>query len=301
MNPLPANPTRRRSRLRAILSLAIVLSSAAFPVPAQWINLNFTAGTSYTGGSETSPATPSGPAGTWNNISLAAANTSVAVFWADGSLGPTLVMDTGRNGSWSSSVTTLSAVYTGSGSVYAVPNLYEAGLINGNNDTLGFRLKGLPAGTYTVNLVPLYRNYNANGATYTAGVHLYIGTGNDTDARDTGSFTLVTTNAGPEQYINSSLTTWVAATDGSKAYNYVTATVTIDSTNRWLTFLLEDAAIGPDRPGPAVIQIGPPNGTATSPVITQALVTPQGMILRGSNGPLAGIYQVISSTNIAVP
>lgn len=301
--PVQSHFPRPSQTTGKFLLLAIFLSMLTFVAPAQLINLNFTAGTSYTGSSETSPATPSGPAGVWNNISLTAANATNAVTYADGSAGPTLVMDTGRNGSWVSSLTTSTANYTGSGSVYAVPNLYEAGLINGNNDTLGFRLKGLSAGTYTVNLVPIYRGYNANGSNYTAGVHLYIGTGNDTDAKDAGGFTLVTTNARPEQYINSGLKTWVAATDGSTPYNYVTATVTIDDTNRWLTFLCEDAALGPDRPGPAVIQIGPANGVVTSsvPVITQALFTPQGIVLRGVNGPLSSAYQVITSTNISQP
>ncbi|HEU6447546.1 MAG TPA: immunoglobulin domain-containing protein [Verrucomicrobiae bacterium] len=297
-----SHPFSRKLAANKLLFLAIVLQTLAFTASAQLINLNFTAGTSYSGSSETSPATPTGSAGTWNNISLTAANTDVAVIYADGSPGPTLSMDTGRSGNWTSAITTQTANYTGNGAVYAVPNLYESGFINGNNATLGFRLRGLAPGTYKVYLVPMYRSYDAAGASYRAGIHLIIGTGNTTDARDAGNYTLVTTDATPEQNIDTSLTSWVAATDGSTSYNYVTATVTIDSTNRWLTFLFEDGA-EPDRPGPSVIQIAPADGIAPSsvPVITEALFASEGMILRGTNGPHAGTYQVIASTNITLP
>lgn len=269
--------------------------------PAQRINLNFTAGADYTGSSETSPATPGGGAGTWNNISLTAANTDVAVVYADGSPGPTLAMDTGRSGNWTSTITTQTADYTGSGAVYNVANLYESGLINGNNATLAYRLRGLAPGTYAVYLVPMYRGYNAAGSNYDAGIHLVIGTGNDTDARDAGDYTLVTTDASPEQYIDTSLTSWVAATDGSTPYNYVSANVTIDGTNRWLTFLFEDASSGPDRPGPAAIQIEPTaSAPSSAPVIMQAILSQQGLILRGSNGPASSAYRVLASTNLTL-
>jgi len=289
--------------LKALLLLLATLLLALAPgASAQRINLNFTAGTDYVGSSETSPATPGGPAGTWNNISVTAANTNVAVVYADGSPGPTLAMDTGRSGNWTSAITTQTADYTGSGAVYNVANLYESGLMNGNNATLAYRLRGLAPGTYAVHMVPMYRGYDAAGSTYLADVHLIIGTGNDTDARDSGGYTLVTTNASPEQYIDTSLTSWVAATAAPTAYNYVTATVTIDSTNRWLTFLFEDGD-DPDRPGPAVIQIEPSDGPPAIPVpvITESLLVSQGMILRGTNGPASGTYQVLASTNLTLP
>lgn len=47
----------------------------------------------------------------------------------------------------------------------------------------------------------------------------------------------------------------------------------------------------------------PTNGPVvptSMPVITQALLMPQGMILRGTNGPPANEYQVIASTNLAL-
>lgn len=302
MNSCPsrlASATLVHALLLPLTTLLLAPAPGAF---AQRINLNFTAGTDFVGGSETSPATPDGPAGTWNNISVTAANTNVAVVYADGSPGPTLAMDTGRSGNWTSAITTQTADYTGSGAVYNVANLYESGLMNGNNATLAYRLRGLAPGTYAVHMVPMYRGYDAAGSTYLADVHLIIGTGNDTDARDSGGYTLVTTNASPEQYIDSSLTSWVAATAAPTAYNYVTATVTIDSTNRWLTFLFEDGD-DPDRPGPAVIQIelsaGPP--ATPVPVITENSLVPQGMILRGTNGPASGTYQVLASTNISQP
>ncbi len=287
-------------KARTLISLLLMLIAFFSSASAQRVNLNFTTGTDYFGDSETSPATPQGPAGTWNNISLAAANTDVTVTYADGSPGPTLAMDTGRSGNWTQSITTENANYTGAGSVYDVPNLYEAGIRNGDNSTLGYRLRGLAPGAYRVYLVPIYRGYDAAGATYQAGIHLLIGTGNTTDARDSGDHTLATTNASPEQYVDTSLTSWVAATDGSTPYNYVTATVTIDSSDRWLTFLLEDGG-DPDRPGPAVIQIepfdGPPPPTQV-PVIREALLQPEGMILRGTNGPANGTYQVLASTDL---
>jgi pectate lyase len=284
------------------LLLTILLLALAPGASAQRINLNFTAGADYVGSSETSPATPGGPAGTWNNISLTAANTNVTVVYADGSPGPTLTMDTGRSGNWTSTITTQTADYTGSGAVYDVANLYEAGLMNGNNATLGYRLRGLAPGTYAVHMVPMYRGYDAAGSTYLADVHLIIGMGNDTDAKDVGGYTLVTTNASPEQYMDTSLTSWVAATAAPTAYNYVTATVTVDSTNRWLTFLFEDGD-EPDRPGPAVIQIELTDGPAATlvPVITESLLVSQGMILRGTNGPASGTYQVLASTNLTLP
>jgi pectate lyase len=305
MNSITPGPGRlaNATPFKALLLLLPTLLLALAPgASAQRINLNFTAGADYVGSSETSPATPVGPAGTWNNISLAAANTNVAVAYADGSPGPILAMDTGRSGNWTSAITTQTADYTGAGAVYNVANLYEAGLLNGNNAPLAYRLRGLPPGTYDVHLIPMYRGYDAAGSTYYADVHLIIGTGNDTDARDAGGYTLVTTNANPEQYIDTSLTSWVAATAAPTAYNYVTATVTIDSTNRWLTFLFEDGD-EPDRPGPAVIQIELSDGPPTSPVpvITESLLVPQGMILRGTNGPASGTYQVLASTNLTLP
>jgi pectate lyase len=40
---------------------------------------------------------------------------------------------------------------------------------------------------------------------------------------------------------------------------------------------------------------------ASVPIITQALLSPQGMILRGSNGPANNAYQVLASTNVTLP
>ncbi len=40
---------------------------------------------------------------------------------------------------------------------------------------------------------------------------------------------------------------------------------------------------------------------ASVPVITQALLVPQGLILRGTNGPASSPYQVLASTNLALP
>ena len=44
-----------------------------------------------------------------------------------------------------------------------------------------------------------------------------------------------------------------------------------------------------------------PPAPVTIPVITQALLAPQGMVLRGTNGTASGVYQVLGTTNIVLP
>jgi hypothetical protein len=246
--------------------IVCLIALMTLPTSAQHlINLNFT-GAAYTGTTETSPATPSGPAGTWNNLTNGVANgadsyetDSVAVLLSNGSTGPTLTFDTtsGGNGDWAgTSLGFLATDYTTPAGVYDVGNLYESGLRNNGNATTGFRIKGLTSGNYEVFLVPMFRNPQAAGEKADAAVTFSIGLGNDTDARNVGNFTLSSTTASPTQNIATNLTSWTAATDGSTAYNYIGATVSIDSPNRWLTFLLPDSATsGPDRPGPSVIQL----------------------------------------------
>jgi hypothetical protein len=236
---------------------------------AQLININFTS-VSYTGTTETSPATPSGPAGTWINLTTGAENAadsyetdSAAVLLADGSPGPTLTFDassgTSSMNAWNgtSFVSPISTTdYTTAGGVYDVPNLYETGLVNGGNNVTGFRLKGLAAGTYEVFLVPMFRNPQAAGEKADAAVTYRIGLGNATDARNIGDYTLTSTATTTTQYIATNLTSWVAATDGSTAYNYIGATVNVESADQWLTILLGDSATtGPDRTGFSTIQI----------------------------------------------
>jgi hypothetical protein len=247
---------------------------------AQLININFTS-VAYTGTTETSPATPSGPAGTWNNLTTGAENAadsyetdSAAVFLADGSPGPTLTFDassgTSSMNAWNgtSFVSPISTTdYTTAGGVYDVPNLYETGLVNGGNNITGFRLKGLAAGTYEVFLVPMFRTPQAAGVKADPAISFRVGLGNTTDARDGGDYTLTSTATTTTQHVDTRFTSWVAATDGSTAYNYIGATVTIDSPDRWLTMILMGDSIptGPDRTGPSVIQIRaggsqPPDG-----------------------------------------
>ncbi len=51
-------------------------------------------------------------------------------------------------------------------------------------------------------------------------------------------------------------------------------------------------------------EVTPSDGSAVStfaPVITQALVTPQGLILRGTNGPANNVYQLLASTDLNLP
>jgi len=40
---------------------------------------------------------------------------------------------------------------------------------------------------------------------------------------------------------------------------------------------------------------------SSNPVITQSVLTSEGMILRGSNGPTGSVYQVLASTNLGLP
>lgn len=257
------------SPLRALGALCLV-ASVAQAGRAQLINLNFTP-VAYTGTTETSPATPSGPAGTWNNLTTGVLNDpgsyetdSVSVLLADGSPGPTLTLDassgTSSMNSWNgtSFVSPISTTdYTTAGGVYDVPNLYETGLVNGGNNITGFRLKGLAPGTYDVFLVPMFRTPQAAGEKSDSAITFRVGLGNTTDARNAGDYTLTSTATTTTQYVATNLTSWVAATDGSTAYNYVGATVTIDSADRWLTMVLMGDSIpsGPDRTGPSVIQI----------------------------------------------
>ena len=50
-----------------------------------------------------------------------------------------------------------------------------------------------------------------------------------------------------------------------------------------------------------VTPTGGPAAPTSVPVITQALLVPQGMVLRGTNGTPAGVYQVLASTNVTLP
>ena len=57
------------------------------------------------------------------------------------------------------------------------------------------------------------------------------------------------------------------------------------------------------RVGPTWADVTPVSGAAppaSGPVITQALLGPQGMVLRGTNGSPTSAYQVIASTNLAL-
>jgi hypothetical protein len=270
MGQTPTLLKRHFSRIVQSLTIVGCVTFGSQVAFAGLINLNFTSAP-YAGTTETSPATPGGPAGTWNSLTtgtLNAANSyesdSAPVLLADGSPGPTLTFDTtSATGNWAGTAIALQSVdYTTAGSVYDVPNLYESGLRNNGNNTTGFRLKGLAPGTYEVFLVPMFRSAQAAGVKADAAVTFSVGLGNTTDARNAGDFTLSSVVVSATQHVATNLLNWVAATDGSTSYNYVGATVTIDSTDRWLTFFLPDsAASGPDRPGPSVIQIRQSDGT----------------------------------------
>jgi hypothetical protein len=297
----------------ALLLAALgLVSLGAQPATAQLININFT-GVPYAGTSETSPATPVGSAGTWNNLTSGALNgvdsyesDAAAVLLSDGSPGPTLAFDTSSGTSsgtnWSGTSFISSTVdYTTTGGAYDVANLYESGLVNGGNSTTGIRIKGLTPGNYEVYLVPMFRKPDPASVTAFTNV-LAIGLGNDTDARNTGGYTLVSTAASPTQNIDTRLTNWVAAIDGStNSYNYIGASVTIDSTNRWLTILLQDAVSEPDRAGPSVIQLRRAGEVAAAPRMTQIVKSGASVIISGTNGASNGTYHALRSASVQSP
>jgi pectate lyase len=50
--------------------------------------------------------------------------------------------------------------------------------------------------------------------------------------------------------------------------------------------------------------VTPPTGVSVvvaQPVITESFLTPAGFVLRGSNGPAAGVYQVLNASNVFLP
>jgi pectate lyase len=76
-------------------------------------------------------------------------------------------------------------------------------------------------------------------------------------------------------------------------------------------FMIESAAVtGPVfwidelRIGTTWADVTPPTGTVApsqAPVITQAMLSGQGMILRGTNGPASSTYQVLTSSSLTMP
>jgi hypothetical protein len=294
---------------------AAILTVAVWPSSAELINLHF-GSTAYSGITETSPATPGGPAGTWNNLTNSVLNAAdscesdaATILLSDGSPGPTLTFDTSSGTSsttnWSGTSYTFNAVdYTTFGGVYDVANLYESGIQNGGNSTTGFRVRGLEPGSYEVYVVPFFRGSQAAGAKLDTNVIFNIGTGNDTDTRNTGDYGLTTADASPYENVDTRLTNWVASVDGSTntAYNYIGATVTIDSTNRWLVVLLRDSATpGPDRPGPSTIQLRRVGAVATAPRITQIVKSGTNVIIAGTNGTPNGTYHALRSGTVQSP
>jgi hypothetical protein len=294
---------------------AAILAVAAWPASAELINLHF-GSTAYSGTTETSPATPGGPAGTWNNLTNSVLNAAdscesdaATVLVSDGSPGPTLTFDTSSGTSsttnWSGTSYTFNTVdYTTLGGVYDVTNLYESGIQNNGNSTTGFRLKGLTQGTYEVYVVPYFRGSQAAGAKLDTNVIFNIGTGNDADARNTGDYGLTTTDASAYQNVDTRLTNWVASVDGSTntAYNYIGATVSIDSTNRWLVVLLRDSAnTGPDRPGPSTIQLRRVGTVVAAPRVTQIVKSGTSVIIGGTNGTPSGTYHALRSGTLQSP
>ena len=111
---------------------------------------------------------------------------------------------------------------------------------------------------------------------------------------------------------------WVDPTNSSYGVNpapttgaYTNTTLTADYTSTILYFIITSEAVtGPVfwidevRIATTWAEVTPSNGAtgpASAPVITQALLVPQGLILRGTNGTPSSAYQVLASTNISLP
>ena len=95
-------------------------------------------------------------------------------------------------------------------------------------------------------------------------------------------------------------------TPGAATTNGVNAGVTLNYFNvvaqATASFGNASYLIDEIRLGTTWAEVTPSSGAVTSsvPIITQALLTSQGMILRGSNGPSSSIYQVLASTNLTL-
>ncbi|HXI73572.1 MAG TPA: immunoglobulin domain-containing protein [Verrucomicrobiae bacterium] len=111
---------------------------------------------------------------------------------------------------------------------------------------------------------------------------------------------------------------WVDPTNSSYGVNpapttgaYANTTLTADYTSTIQYFIITSEAVtGPVfwidevRVATTWAEVTPSNGSTSptpAPVITQALLAPQGLILRGTNGPPSSAYQVLASTNISWP
>src|ERR1039458_3967773 len=106
---------------------------------------------------------------------------------------------------------------------------------------------------------------------------------------------------------------WVDPTSGSYGVNpapttgaYTNTTLTADYTSTILYFIITaEAVTGPVfwidevRIATTWAEVTPSNGSTgptSAPVITQALIVPQGLILRGTNGSPSSAYQVPTRT-----
>jgi pectate lyase len=96
-------------------------------------------------------------------------------------------------------------------------------------------------------------------------------------------------------------------TPGAATTNGVNAGVTLNYFNvvAQATSAFGNASYWIDeiRLGTTWADVTPSNGSTISatPVITQALLVPGAMILRGSNGPSSSVYQVLACTNLTLP
>ena len=99
----------------------------------------------------------------------------------------------------------------------------------------------------------------------------------------------------------------VEPTPGASTTNGVNAGVTLNYFNvvaqAAASFGNASYLIDEIRIGTTWVDVTPSSGATNLtgvPIITQALLTSQGMILRGSNGPSSSIYQVLASTNLTL-
>ena len=192
---------------------------------------------------------------------------STTVYEADDNstaTGLSLTTDTGENGAWSDGLA-FSAGSNGRSGAMDDPVFESYGRGDNRFTDGGWRIKGLPAGTYD-----LYYVINGNGNSTptvddTSGNPggIYIGVGNDTDALNGGSIT--TTGKTFYDYSNwdSSLGTFVPhdGSASSAAWNCITQSVTITGPNQWIEILHTQAGGTANRIGPASLQLVSSNAT----------------------------------------
>jgi len=117
----------------------------------------------------------------------------------------------------------------------AEQNIYDDYARGGDNGrSVGWRLNGLAAGTYDVYMV-------TNDFSTEAGSLVALGVldGGFTGDMDVGDLTQTTTALVED--VNNDLTSWTASAGAGDEYNYIKATLTLDSTTDYITGFMQSA------------------------------------------------------------